>query len=115
MKRKREELDHISIPPGDHVGIVIYLTEDGTWPQQPITIIPDRSPWTIETGDVFEIEDLTPGQMGKTKTVQVLDARKILQTTRRNGKYRNFGQAKHLVLVQEIEDRNQFARKERKS
>jgi hypothetical protein len=106
MKRKREELDHISIPPGDHVGIVIYLTEDKTWPKQPITIIPDRAPWTINAGDVFEIEDLTPGQMGKTISVVVMDQRKILQTTRRNGKYRTFGQAKQLVLVKKIQDRD---------
>jgi hypothetical protein len=108
-KRKaREELDHVSIAPTDHVGIVVYLTEDGSWPKQHLTIIPDRSPWVIETGDVFEIEDLTPGQMGKTKTVQVIDQRKILQTTRRNGKYRTYGQAKQLVLVEIKEDRNKF-------
>ena len=103
-----------AIPPTNHVGTLIYLTEDGSWPETPHTIIPDRAPWDMTQGDVFELEDLTPGNMGDTITVKCIEDRKVVQIKRRSGAYKHQGQCKLFVLVKEIVNTNHMSKLTRK-
>ena len=94
----------IKIPVVKDTGTIIYLTDDGEWPDTPIAVIPADIDWMTE-GKEFVLESRTPGSMGKRVMARVVETQHSIQIERKSGKYAHLGQAKRNVLVQEINDK----------
>lgn len=93
------------LPSGERIpllrdaGTYIYLAENGSWPERPLTVLLADLFW-IKEGEVLELEDLRPeGEMGKVFRARVLEVRPRVQV--HQGKY---GQIIRRVLVEEVRD-----------
>jgi len=95
------------IPPVRYEATYIYLTEDGTWPRNPIAIIPKDLSW-IEEDTFLQIRDLRPSsQMGEVTHVRVIEVRPEIHIS--TGRYSQVIRRVLVVEVPSMERTNELA------
>ena len=96
---KSVEVDGHEIPVARSAATFIYLSQDGSWPKEPLVALDYDATWMV-AGVNFDIKDLRPGvDMGMTTWVEVIDAQSTVE--RHRGKW---GQVRRKVLVAPLED-----------
>jgi hypothetical protein len=91
---KSVEVDGHEIPVARSAATFIYLSQDGSWPKEPLVALDYDATWMTE-GTTFDLKDLRPGlDMGLTTWVQILDSHSTVEVHR--GKW---GQVRRKVLA----------------
>jgi hypothetical protein len=98
------------IPPVRYEATYIYLTEDGTWPKNPIAIIPKDLDWMQEETYVA-IRDLRPSSvMGSISHVRVLEVRPEIHVS--TGRYSQVIRRVLVTPVMSLEETNKAIEEE---
>jgi hypothetical protein len=89
----------LKVPAVKDVATFIYFADEaGEWTKSPVcTILADLFYLKVDTQ--FQMEVLTPGEMGKTHTARVVDVKEVI-SYERSGKYAKFAQVKRLILAE---------------
>ncbi len=103
MKRPFSQIEG-AVPPIRYEATYIYLTEDGTWPKNPIAIIPKDLHW-MQEGTFVAIRDLRPSSvMGDIAHVRVLEVRAEIHVS--TGRYSQVIRRVLVRLVPSLEETN---------